>query len=57
LEDIQTSKKMCIQKNEVMDFLATSSPEVLVTLGAGDIDRLVPGIVAWTHSRPNPMQP
>jgi UDP-N-acetylmuramate--alanine ligase len=47
---------VCIQKTEVMDFLAASSPEVLVTLGAGDIDRLVPGIAAWTHSRPNPTQ-
>jgi UDP-N-acetylmuramate--alanine ligase len=54
LEGIQASKKVCIQKTEVMDFLAASSPEVLVTLGAGDIDRLVPGIAAWTNSRPNP---
>ena len=54
LEDIQASKKVCIQKAEVMDFLEASSPEVLVTLGAGDIDRLVPGIAAWTNSRPNP---
>jgi UDP-N-acetylmuramate--alanine ligase len=56
LEDIAASKKVCIQKTEVMDFLSASSPEVLVTLGAGDIDRLVPGIAAWTHSRPNPTQ-
>jgi UDP-N-acetylmuramate--alanine ligase len=54
LENIQASKKVCIQKADVMDFLASASPEVLVTLGAGDIDRLVPGIATWTNSRPNP---
>ena len=54
LEGIQAAKKVCIPKSEVMDFLKASAPEVLVTLGAGDIDRLVPGISAWTNSRPNP---
>ena len=53
LEGIQAAKKVCIPKSEVMDFLKASAPEVLVTLGAGDIDRLVPGIAAWTNSRPN----
>lgn len=54
LDGIQAVKKVCIPKSEVMDFLKASAPEVLVTLGAGDIDRLVPGIAAWTNSRPNP---
>ena len=53
LEGIQAAKKVCIPKSEVMDFLKASAPEVLVTLGAGDIDRLVPGIAEWTNSRPN----
>ena len=57
LDEIQATRKVCIQKSEVMDFLNASAPEVLVTLGAGDIDRLVPGIAAWTNSRPNPTQP
>ena len=56
LEGIQAAKKVCIPKSEVMDFLKASAPEVLVTLGAGDIDRLVPGIAEWTNSRPNPPQ-
>jgi len=56
LEGIQAAKKVCIPKSEVMDFLKASAPEVLVTLGAGDIDRLVPGIAEWTNSRPNPLQ-
>jgi UDP-N-acetylmuramate--alanine ligase len=54
LDGIQAAKKACIPKSEVMDFLKASAPEVLVTLGAGDIDRLVPSIAAWTNSRPNP---
>jgi UDP-N-acetylmuramate--alanine ligase len=53
LDGIQAAKKVCIPKSEVMDFLKASAPEVLVTLGAGDIDRLVPGIAAWSNSRPN----
>jgi UDP-N-acetylmuramate--alanine ligase len=56
LEGIQAAKKVCIPKNEVMEYLESFTPEVLVTLGAGDIDRLVPGIAAWTNSRPNPPQ-
>jgi UDP-N-acetylmuramate--alanine ligase len=56
LEGIQAASKVCIPKNEVMEYLESSAPEVLVTLGAGDIDRLVPGIAAWTNSRPNPPQ-
>jgi UDP-N-acetylmuramate--alanine ligase len=57
LEGIQAASKVCIPKNEVMEYLESSTPEVLVTLGAGDIDRLVPGIAAWTNSRPNSPQP
>ena len=56
LDGIQTAKKCCIEKAEVMNFLTSDLPEVLVTLGAGDIDRLVPGIAAWTNSRTNPSQ-
>ncbi len=51
LEGINTGKKLLISKDQVMDYLKESQPEVLVTMGAGDIDRLVPGIAAWTHSR------
>jgi UDP-N-acetylmuramate--alanine ligase len=54
LAGIQADKKACLEKPEVLNFLETSQPEVLVTLGAGDIDRLVPGIAAWNQSRPNP---
>lgn len=51
LNGIQTGKKTLINKEQVMDYLLESRPEVLVTMGAGDIDRLVPGIAAWMDSR------
>jgi UDP-N-acetylmuramate--alanine ligase len=51
LEGIHTAKKTLIQKNQVMDYLNQSQPEVLVTMGAGDIDRLVPPISEWMNAR------
>ncbi len=51
LEKIQSKKKSLVKKADLMDHLEKSSPEVLVTLGAGDIDRLVPEIAAWMNSR------
>ena len=56
LDGIKAGKKILIQKNQVMDYLNDSQPEVLVTMGAGDIDRLVPGIAAWMNSRTKPSQ-
>ena len=54
LDRIQAEKKILIKKYQVMDYLKESQPEVLVTMGAGDIDRLVPGIAAWQKSRAIP---
>ncbi|HSF55356.1 MAG TPA: UDP-N-acetylmuramate--L-alanine ligase [Algoriphagus sp.] len=51
LDGIKAGKKTLINKAQVMDYLKESQPEVLVTMGAGDIDRLVPGIAAWMNSR------
>ena len=51
LEGIHAGKKILIKKDQVMEYLKESQPEVLVTMGAGDIDRLVPGIAAWEKSR------
>ena len=51
LDGIQTGKKTLVNKEQVMDYLLESRPEVLVTMGAGGIDRLVPGIAAWMDSR------
>lgn len=47
MEDIQASKKSLQQKEGLLDYLKTSEIEVLVTLGAGDIDRLVGPIANW----------
>ena len=57
MDGIQVAKKVLLDKSQVMDYLSKSSPEVLVTMGAGDIDRLVPGIAAWTNSRPKSEKP
>lgn len=51
MDGIKAGKKTLINKAQVMDYLEESKPEVLVTMGAGDIDRLVPGITAWMNSR------
>lgn len=56
LEGIHAGKKTLIKKDQVMDYLKESQPEVLVTMGAGDIDRLVPGIAAWMNSRTKPAE-
>ncbi len=53
---IQTDKKTLIRKEDLMGYLEKSAPEVLVTLGAGDIDRLVPVIAKWMISRLNPIE-
>lgn len=51
LDGIKANKKTLITKAQVMEYLEETQPEVLVTMGAGDIDRLVPGIAAWMNSR------
>ncbi|MEP1088164.1 MAG: UDP-N-acetylmuramate--L-alanine ligase [Algoriphagus sp.] len=47
LKGINTAHKELVGKEELMGHLKQTSPEVLVTLGAGDIDRLVPEIASW----------
>jgi UDP-N-acetylmuramate--alanine ligase len=56
LDGIITGKKTLISKAQVMDYLKDSQPEVLVTMGAGDIDRLVPEIANWMNSGTKPIQ-
>jgi UDP-N-acetylmuramate--alanine ligase len=41
LDKINLKNKFLIQKSEVLGFLELRKPEVLLTLGAGDIDQLV----------------
>jgi UDP-N-acetylmuramate--alanine ligase len=53
LENIHTNKKQVVSKENVLACLEESSPEVVVTLGAGDIDRLVPEVASWMRNRLN----
>ena len=41
LEKITSPHKHLLQKNEVLPYLESNKPEVLLTLGAGDIDAMV----------------
>jgi UDP-N-acetylmuramate--alanine ligase len=51
LNDISATKKSLVKKEELFNYLETINLEVLVTLGAGDIDRLVPPLAEWTRER------
>lgn len=41
LKDVRCAKKTLLSKDELLDYLAQSDLDVLLTLGAGDIDRLI----------------
>src|SRR5690606_32366112 len=47
LEKITAGMKSVQSKAGLLDYLEASGPEVLVTIGAGDIDRLVQPINNW----------
>ncbi|WP_192348089.1 UDP-N-acetylmuramate--L-alanine ligase [Algoriphagus sp. Y33] len=53
LGGINADRKELVAKEDLMSRLDQSFPEVLVTLGAGDIDRLVPVIASWMKERLN----
>lgn len=42
LDMIPTTNKVLVRKEEVVSYLQKNRPQVLLTVGAGDIDRLVP---------------
>ncbi len=42
LEKIDGNNKLLLQKHQLFDYLKDHKPDVLLTVGAGDIDRLVP---------------
>lgn len=44
LEKINCKEKQICQKEELLDIIRNIKPELLVTMGAGDIDRFVPQI-------------
>ena len=43
-KDVTAPEKVLLHRNEFMDYLKDEKVELLVTLGAGDIDRFVPEI-------------
>ena len=40
-KDLDCPRKVMLHKDQLIDYLAGESPDVLVTLGAGDIDRFI----------------
>jgi UDP-N-acetylmuramate--alanine ligase len=50
LPDIKSEKKGWVAKEELLDHLQASLPDVLLTIGAGDIDRLVVPIANWLEN-------
>jgi UDP-N-acetylmuramate--alanine ligase len=50
LEEITSAKKSLQCKEGLLDYLKSAKPEILVTIGAGDIDRLVLPIANWMKS-------
>ncbi|MDR1757784.1 MAG: UDP-N-acetylmuramate--L-alanine ligase [Bacteroidales bacterium] len=55
---IQKEKKMLLSKTDLLAYLKNSPPELLVTIGAGDIDRLVPDIkeIYTTNEEYSPLE-
>lgn len=51
LEGIKVTKKSLVPKAELMQYLEKTKLEVVVTLGAGDVDRLVPAIASLISKR------
>ncbi len=53
LQEIHAQEKSLVGREELIGYLESNRPEVLVTLGAGDIDRLVPVIADWMQGKLN----
>ena len=50
-KDVTAPEKMLIRKEELMDTLAGEKLDVLVTFGAGNIDRFVEPITTMLNGR------
>lgn len=51
LEKIYMTEKKLINKKDILPELEKNHPEVLLTMGAGDIDRLVPDIATFLKNK------
>ena len=47
MQQVTLTNAQCLDKEHVLKYLENSKVEVLLTLGAGDIDRLVQPIKAY----------
>lgn len=54
LEQVPMDKKSCLPKTALLEALASQAVDVVVTMGAGDIDRLVPQIERMLNERFRP---
>ena len=50
-KDVTCPEKVLLTKNGLMDYLSRERTDVLMTLGAGDIDRFVPAITEMLEKR------
>ena len=50
-KDVSCAEKVLLHRSELMDYLGRENVDVLVTLGAGDIDRFVPEITDMLENR------
>ena len=50
-KDVTAPEKVLLKRSEFMDYIKGEDVELLVTLGAGDIDRFVPEIAAMLSER------
>lgn len=53
-DDIHAIDKKIVSKEHLFDVLEEWDPKLLVTMGAGDIDRMVPKVQEWMLSRLKP---
>jgi UDP-N-acetylmuramate--alanine ligase len=51
IDQIKNKPVVLSQKEELINNLEKLKPEVLITMGAGDIDRLVPEIRNWAQEK------
>lgn len=51
LDQIKNKKAVLSQKDDLIANLERLEPEILITMGAGDIDRMVPAIKTWAEKK------
>ena len=51
LDRMKSPNKILLSKNDVLEWVKKNDIDILVTMGAGDIDRLVPQIVEVLKSK------